>query len=850
LTDRTPLGLRLLASLRRWWPVLLFLVIAVVGWEDLRKLDIGAVRAAIRSLSKDWLWLAAGLTALNLALFGLYDLVSLRGTSVPPMARWRLGTLAFAWSNFLTLGPLAGPAIRLWLYAPYGLEAAALRGAIIANVIAFASGLGAVLLWLAVIPALLADTAAAPLAIPAALLLAAATLALLAQGLGALEEKGRMPGWLRRGAGAWRWLFAISLCDWVVAAFVFAAVLEATGRLESTGEALPLATALRGFFTGQAVGALSLMPGGLGSADAYWLLRLPMEQSELAGALVAYRAIYYLIPWLIACVLLLARGARAGARWLSPVPAVLGLLVAGAGTVMLVSTSSPAITHRLKELEHWVPITVVEVSHLFGVLAGLLLLLLARGVMRGYREAHRMTVAILLAAAVAAALKGLDYEEAAILLALAALVASQSAQFRRLGRARWVGWTALLLVALAIGVYVAVGFGSYDLSQVTQDTFGRFGFGKHMDQMARFLRGLALLCIAGAAFLLLAGLRAAAAFRAPSKEEIDAALETHMRVGHGTTAMMIAAGDKAIFRHGEDAFCSYRVVGAYLVVFSDPTVPPGGERPFLDALVDHADALDRRLLFYQISAAWLPSLHDRGFSFFKLGEEAILPLEEFTLQGGRFKPIRYAVRQAEEKEGLSFSVLQPQEVEARLPELRRVSDEWLESRIGREKQFSVGGFDEEYLKRFPCAVIMEGDRVVAFANLLPGPRQEELSIDLMRHDRRSPEGVMDYLFARLLDWGRQEGYRTFNFGVAPLAAGGDVSGARLWERLAHLLFRHGEGLYHFQGLRAYKAKFQPRWVPRYMAYGESWEWPFAAVQVSVLIAGGWRAILRPGRTAA
>lgn len=849
MTDRTPVGLRLLASLRRWWPLLLFAVIAIVGWEDLRKLDIGAVRAAIRGLQKEWLWIAAGLTALNLVLFGLYDLVSLRGTSVPPRARWRFGMLAFAWSNFLTLGPLAGPAIRLWLYAPYGVEAAALRGAIIANVIAFASGLGAVLLWLVAIPAVLANTAAAPLSVPAALFLAAMTLAVLAQGLGALEEKGRMPGWLRRGARDWRWLFAVSLCDWVVAACVFAAVLQATGRLEATGETLPIAEAFRGFFAGQAVGALSLMPGGLGSADAYWLLRLPMEKPALAGALVAYRAIYYLFPWLVACVLLLARGARAGARWLSPVPAVLGLLVAGAGTVMLVSTSSPAITHRLKELEHWVPITVVEVSHLFGVLAGLLLLLLARGVMRGYREAHRMTVAILLAAAVAAALKGLDYEEAAILLALAALVASQSAQFRRSGRARWVGWTALLLVALAIGVYVAVGFGSYDLSLVTQDTFGRFGFGKHMDQVARFMRGLALLCIAGAAFLLLAGLRAAAAFRAPSREEIDGALETHTRVGHGTTAMMVAAGDKAIFRHGDDAFCSYRVVGAYLVVFSDPTVPPGGERPFLDALVDHADALDRRLLFYQISAAWLPSLHDRGFSFFKLGEEAILPLEEFTLQGGRFKPIRYAVRQAEEKEGLSFAVLQPEEVEARLPELRRVSDEWLESRIGREKQFSVGGFDEEYLKRFPCGVIMEGDRVVAFANLLPGPRKEELSIDLMRHDRRSPEGVMDYLFARLLDWGRQEGYRTFNFGVAPLAAVGDLSGARLWERLAHLLFRHGEGLYHFQGLRAYKAKFQPRWVPRYMAYGESWEWPFAAVQVSVLIAGGWRAILRPGRSA-
>jgi phosphatidylglycerol lysyltransferase len=831
--DRTPLGLRILASFGRVWPFLLLALIAFIGWEDLKRLDLAAVRAALHVLDPRWLGIAATLTVVNLALFGLYDLVALAGTSVPPLARWRYGSLAFAWSNFLTLGPLAGPAIRLWLYAPYDLEAGALRGAVIATMISFATALGAILVCVATLPPL------------AAIAAAAALLMVVAHLLAGLEKAGLMPAWLRRGGGAWRALLAVALADWVLAALVFAAALGASGIQ------LPFSEVLRGFFNGQAVGVVSLMPGGLGSADAYWLLRLPLPQAELAAALVSYRVIYYVIPWLIACVILLGRGARRGARWLSPVPAVLGMLVAGAGTVMLVSTASPAVEHRLRTLEHWVPLGVVEVSHLFGALSGLGLLFLARGVMRGYREAHRLTVGILLAAALAAALKGLDYEEAVVLLGLAAIVASQAAQFRRSGRAPWVGWTAILLVGLAIGIYAAVGFGSFAASAYEHATWGRFGFGPHADQVARFLRGLALLALAGAGVLLMAGLRAAAKFHAPDTAEIGRALASHARSGQGTTAMMVAAGDKAIFFQDGDAFCSYRVVGSYLVVFGDPTTPRGDERPFLDALLEHADALDRRLLFYEISTAWLPSLHDRGFSFFKLGEEAILPLTDFSLAGGRWKTFRHAVRRVEEKEGGRFAVLPPEEVAARLPDLRRVSDEWLDRQVGREKQFSVGAFSEEYLKRFPCAVVLdERDRIVAFANLLCGPRREELSIDLMRHARDAPDGVMDYLFASLLEWGRREGFASFNFGVAPLAAVGDLSGARLWERLAHLLFRHGEGLYHFQGLRSYKEKFQPRWVPRYMAYGEAWEWPFAVVQVSVLIAGGWRAVLRPGKAQA
>src|SRR5207237_543241 len=73
------------------------------------------------------------------------------------------------------------------------------------------------------------------------------------------------------------------------------------------------------------------------------------------------------------------------------------------------------------------------------------------------------------------------------------------------------------------------------------------------------------------------------------------------------------------------------------------------------------------------------------------------------------------------------------------------------------------------LTRFPIAVVEQGGKIVAFANLWPGADHAELSIDLMRHLPDSSNGVMDMLFVGLMLWGAAEGYKYFNLGMAPLS---------------------------------------------------------------------------------
>ena len=112
----------------------------------------------------------------------------------------------------------------------------------------------------------------------------------------------------------------------------------------------------------------------------------------------------------------------------------------------------------------------------------------------------------------------------------------------------------------------------------------------------------------------------------------------------------------------------------------------------------------------------------------------------------------------------------------------------------------------------------------------------------MRYRSEGPS-VMDFLFASLFFHAKEQGFKRFNLGMAPLASVGRFQGSHARERLANLLFQHGENWYNFQGLRFYKDKFEPDWAPRYMAYQNAWEWPAAITNVSALVAGGWSKVI-------
>ena len=824
----------LVARAGRAWGLLVIAVVLALTWQALRGIHVHEVRVLLRSLDGRWLVAAGGITLANVAIMGLYDVIAFSRTRTTAAERWRFGAVAFCWSNFLTLGPLAGPAIRLWLYRGTVERASELRSAIVSVVIAFSAGLiGWTLAAVATAQiggGLVVLSLAALVCVSGAAWIARA----IARRFEDLSDAAARPvrtlelalvGWL----------------DWLLAMAAFAACLRAAGV-----DIAALRVA-HDFFVGQAIGLASLIPGGFGSSDALWIARLPIDRNVTVAALAAYRFIYYIGPWFTASLVLLSWATRQSSRRTELARRVVGALVGAAGVLIIVSSASPAIHARLILMERYVPLPLVEAGQIASALAGLLLLALARGLARGYRAAYAGTLALLLLAGFATLLKGLDWEESVSLGVVAIAAWSHAGLFDRESGGDWLETADLGLGFLALLIFLVLGTFSHHLA--ASGGLDRVTALGYRFQAARFMRSALSMLFALSAATLYVLLRTPVHFAPPPQADSERAIEFNAGFGTGTTPMMVAVGDKSIFAEGERGFCLYRTIGAYLVVFSDPVVRPGADRAaFVDALFAFAAGVDRRPLFYQLSADWMPLLHDRGYHFFKLGEEALVPLERVTLQGHAGKLTRQFLRRAE-RDGLTFEVLAPYEIDAHLDELEAISDHWLAAKQVTERQFSIGYFSRDYIRRFPCAVVRHKCRdgaILAFANLLEGPRRQELSVDLMRYRTDGPS-VMDFLLTSVMLYGKEKGFRTFNLGMAPLASVGDQPGAHRRERVASLIFRRGEQWYNFQGVRSYKEKFNPEWVPRYLAYEAAWEWPVALANASALIAGGWRNTVIPGR---
>jgi phosphatidylglycerol lysyltransferase len=178
-----------------------------------------------------------------------------------------------------------------------------------------------------------------------------------------------------------------------------------------------------------------------------------------------------------------------------------------------------------------------------------------------------------------------------------------------------------------------------------------------------------------------------------------------------------------------------------------------------------------------------------------------------------------------------------------MAELKQISDAWLSEKNTAEKGFSLGFFQPDYIRRGPVAVVRQHGKLIAFANVWRGAG-EELSMDLMRYQPESPHGVMEFLFIKLMLWGKENGYQWFDLGMAPLAGVDAQPRGPMWNQIASLAYRHGEHFYNFQGLRQYKDKFDPVWSPKYLASPGGFALPVILTNVATLISGGLVELVR------
>ena len=534
-----------------------------------------------------------------------------------------------------------------------------------------------------------------------------------------------------------------------------------------------------------------------------------------------------------------------GPAVLQVAPLVAAALTLACGAMLLVSGATPSDPGRFAWLMGWAPPLLIELSHFLSSVLGLALVLTAFGLNRRLDAAWAATLVICVAAAVLAFFKGFDWEETLILLALCAVLLPLRQAFSRTARLSRMeispGWLiSAFLVLVGAGLlgwwlFHNIDYGDQQLWRVMRDDPSR-----------------AIRATVGAGVLLLA-LGLWRLFATPATPKVagdhDPDFERVRKIlGAAEVATPDAGlallGDKRfLFSESGRSFLMFGVRGRSWIAMGAPVGLQEEQHELLWRFRELADAHAARPGFYGSGPELLPEMVEMGFAIQKAGEAAVVPLESFSLHGRKREVLRRNWRKAHEG-GAAFEVIGAAEVEAVMSELRRISDEWLARHSGGEKGFSMGGFLERYVAEFPCALVRKEGRIVAFATLWTTPDRSEFSMDLMRYCDEAPKNVMDFLFVELFQWGREQGYRAFDFGMAPLAGLLDRPLAPLLSRLGRLMFERGEDLYNFQGVRRYKDKFDPVWAPRYIAGPSKWSIPILIADVGLLSSGGVSGLTR------
>jgi len=509
-----------------------------------------------------------------------------------------------------------------------------------------------------------------------------------------------------------------------------------------------------------------------------------------------------------------------------------------AGFLVLIGLFDVAETvlvhHPLSDhlVESLVPTSVILTGKTAAVVAGLALILLARGIGRGKRVAWLITCLVLAGSLVIHLVKGLDLEAAG--LSLWVLVGlwwmrrffraeSDPVGIRRglftIGAAVTLSVLYAFLGSLALERELSGGFQpNLTLNHLTGTVLA--GLAAAYDPLTDRARWFLDSIPAVAGFLLLVGLfqlLRPVVLRVRTAHDEKALREVLQAHGHNPVSWLGQWGTQ-LFWPEREVVVPYEVTRRVAIVLGDPIGPPERARAAVEAFASHCERHDWINAFYQ---AENPELYrSLGYRLIPVGSDAVVRPAGFSLSGKRKADLRYAVRRCE-REGIRFQLLPgPEAWERHSDQLRTVSTSWFRTGKGPEMRFSLGTLETV---RDPATTtglaFAPGGDLPAFVTWLPVPARRGWTLDLMRRRPDAPNGLMEALIVHSLEQAALAGLAEVSLGVAPLSLSGFPTSisTRLLGRVYGRLDRFRSG----RTLTKFKAKFAPHWEPRYLAVADT-----------------------------
>lgn len=526
---------------------------------------------------------------------------------------------------------------------------------------------------------------------------------------------------------------------------------------------------------------------------------------------------------------------------------IVALVTLGSGIANLLSLLDRAWPRRATGLIQLFPLEFIHISRFITLLLGFALIVSSLNIYRRKVRAFQGVLLLSSASVVFHLTRGLNYEDAFLSLALVVALIVTRHEFRVRSAVPNIG-AALLVLAVATVVvfcYGVAGFWYMDrpdfgidftLPDSIRQTFEFLTLQSdpaivaHTGHARWFLTSLNIIATVAAGYSLLQFYRPVAYTFSVGPRDHAAASEIVARYGRSALDYFKTWPDKTLFfSPSRRSFLAYSVAGADAVVLGDPVGPEEEIEDAIRPFMVFCKECDWRLGFHQTLPNFLPIYRRLGFKKLKIGDDAIVDLTRFSLEGRKMREFRNALARLG-KLGIQVRRYDPPISREILHEARDVSNEWLRFSGRRERQFSLGTFHQDYVANTSIVAATDaGGRILAFVNVIPSYCPGETTVDLMRRKTDAPNGIMDFLFVNLFLESRSKGFTRFNFGMAPMSGFAEQDESSREERAIHAFFQRLNFLFSYRGLRSYKAKFASWWEPRYLIYRDALDLPRLAI---------------------
>ena len=576
---------------------------------------------------------------------------------------------------------------------------------------------------------------------------------------------------------------------------------------------------------------------GLGAVEvsmAFILVKLGYSNVEAVALTFLYRFFEF---WLILLAGIFSFILRINRLLIRVLPA---LLLFSLGIINIISAITPAIAERVQRLQDFIPVDAIAASNYFVLAAGAFLLLTAVFMLKGHRNTWWIALVLSIVSFVGHLTKAIDYEEATAALMVIVMLLFSKKDYHVKGNPRMhtLGISTALLSIGAVLIYGIIGFYFLDKKHFNIDfsilqsikyTIQNFFLAGSSDlvpgnRFAReFILSINMSGFASLSFLFYTIIKPYI-YKGQSDPEGLARVKTFTeKYGKSGLDYFKTYSDKLYFiPENLNAFIAYRTVGNFAVALENPVAEsPESMKQCLMAFEEFCYDNGLKSIYYRVPAESLAVYKQLSKKSLFLGQEGIVDLTTFTLEGGKNKALRNAINKVIDR-GFRSTVHTPPVKDGLMQKLKAVSDEWLKSNQREEIVFSQGMFVWNELKNQTVITVESPEeKVIAFLNIIPDYAPGEGTYDLIRKTDDAPNGVLDFLLVELFKYLRSLGYTSVNLGFAPMSGLDDPH--NFPEKSMKFAYEKIRSFSHYKGLRIFKEKFFPAWHNKYLIYSDDFD---------------------------